>query len=193
LKLITFLKELGMSEITGIVKEIFEGQVASGRNAGDPFWSITLEESPDSKITCFAEEEKKGWIEGLEQNREYTFTVKVSKDEKYINIAGQTVPCVDQGGDMRDDTGEYADEDEVPDHVKASCPIEMNPPKKKPVPIATRRKPPVTTSTAGSERVFKNRISALNAAIEYITATDPTVPESDLMECADRFYKWISE
>ncbi len=172
-----------MSEINGIVKEIFKGQVASGRNAGDPFWAITLDN--DTKITCFSDEEEKGWIEGLEQNREYTFTVKVSKDEKYINIAGQTVPCVqqgDQGGDMRD---------EDPTDPKQD-PFEKTP--SKPVKIAQRRKPPVTTSTAGSERVYKNRISALNAAIEYIIGSQAgTATDDELMEYANRFYAWISE
>jgi len=89
-KLIDFLRRLGMSTITGKVKEIFCGEVASGRNAGDPFWSITLED--DTKITCFKQEQEKGWIESLEEDVEYTFTVKVSGD--YINVAGKTVPCM---------------------------------------------------------------------------------------------------
>lgn len=167
-----------MSEITGRVKEIFQGEVASGRNQGDPFWSITLEENPDAKITCFAEEEKKGWIEGLEQNREYTFTVKVSKDEKYKNIAGQTVPCEDINPD-----GRLSDES-----IRDESPTEKP---KTPVKIATKRKPPVTTSTAGTERVFKNRISALQAAVTYASATVGTV--DDIMENAEKFYTWISE
>lgn len=175
-----------MSEITGKVKEIFEGQVASGRNQGEPFWSITLEESPDDKLTCFSDGEKKGWIEGLEQDQSYTFIVKVSG--KYINIVGQTVPCEDVGGDMREEVeeeGKLRDED-----------IRDESPTKKPrklVKVAHKRKPPVVTSNVGGERVFKNRISALQAGVTYICATDPTVPEEELMECVERFYKWISQ
>lgn len=188
MKLIEFLRRLGMSELQGKVKEIFKGQIASGRNAGDPFWSITLmgsspNNADETKITCFGKEEEQGWIEGLQQNKEYTFTVKVSGD--YINIAGQTVPCEDVGGDMREEEPpEYGGEDEMKENpVKA---------KKNPVKVTQRRKPPVTTSTAGSERVFKNKISALSNAVEYICATDPTVKEEELMECADRFFAWIS-
>ena len=175
-----------MSELQGKVKEIFKGQIASGRNAGESFWSITLDDADETKITCFSKEEEKGWIEGLQQNQEYTFTVKVSGD--YINIAGQTVPCidqgVDQGGDMR--------EEEVDPLVEMTKIPRGETPKGKPVKVAERRKPPVTTSTAGSERVYKNKISALSLAVEYICATDPTVKETELMECADRFYAWIS-
>lgn len=162
-----------MSEITGHAKEIFEGQVASGRNAGEPFWSITLEETPDEKITCFADEEKKGWIEGLEQGVEYTFVVKVSG--KYINIAGQTVPCIDQkrGREL---------------YSNGSPPVDTP---RKPVKVAQRRKPPVTTSTAGSERVFKNRISALQAAVTFGTTAMSTL--DDVLENAEKFYQWISE
>lgn len=166
-----------MSEITGKVKEIFKGQVASGRNAGESFWSITLADAEETKITCFSDEEEKGWIEGLKQGVEYTFVVKVSKDEKYINIAGQTVPCVqqgvaqgaDQGGDMREEVKE----------------------EKKPVKVAQRRKPPVATSSAGTERVFKNRISALQASVTFASAMAGTV--DDVMENAEKFYEWISE
>ncbi len=171
-----------MSEISGVIKEIFQGEVASGRNQGEPFWSITLEESPDEKLTCFSDGEKKGWIEGLEQDQSYTFVVKVSG--KYINIVGQTVPCEDVGGDMREEDPHEFEQEKGTVETK---------PKGKPVKVAHKRKPPVTTSTAGSERVFKNKISALQAGVTYICATDPTVPEEELMECVERFYKWISE
>lgn len=178
-----FKKHFGgliMSELRGKVKEIFKGQIASGRNQGESFWSITLDDAEETKITCFSKEEEQGWIEGLQQNKEYTFTVKVSGD--YINIAGQTVPCIQQGVDQGvDQGGDMRDED-----------IRDESPTKKPVKVAQRRKPPVTTSTAGSERVYKNKISALSLAVEYICATDPTVKESELMECADRFLEWIS-
>jgi hypothetical protein len=183
MKLIEFLRRLGMSELQGKVKEIFKGQIASGRNAGESFWSITLDDADETKITCFSKEEEKGWIEGLQQNQEYTFTVKVSGD--YINIAGQTVPCIQQGGDQGGDMREEPLEGE--DDGKGSVHQET----KKPVKVAQRRKPPVTTSTAGSERVYKNKISALSLAVEYICATDPTVKETELMECADRFLTWI--
>lgn len=163
-----------MSEITGKVIEIFQGEVASGRNVGEPFWSITLKENPDEKLTCFADGEKKGWIEGLEQDKDYTFVVKASG--KYINIVGQTVPCEDVGGDMREETEG-----------------EEKPVKKKLVKVVEKRKPPVTTSTASSERVFKNRISALQAGVTYICATDPTVSEKELMAQVERFLAWLNK
>jgi len=175
MKLIEFIRSLGMSEITGKVIEIFQGEIASGRNRGEPFWSITLKEQPDEKLTCFSDGEKKGWIEGLEQDKDYTFVVKASG--KYINIVGQTVPCEDVGGDMREETGEEGEK----------------PVKKKLVKVATKRKPPVVTSTMNEERKYKNRISALSSAVEYICATDPTVKEEELMECADRFLEWLNK
>ena len=171
-----------MSEIQGTVKEIFQGKVASGYNAGDAFYSITLEENPDEKLTIFEEDERKGWIDGVEQGKEYTFTV--TKKGKYINITGKTIPCIggdegagqvtDRSGDMREDS-----------------PQEQ--PHGKPVKVTSKpRKKVAVTSTAGDERVFKNKISALSLAVEYICATDPTVKETELMECAERFYTWIS-
>jgi len=172
MKLIDVIGVLGMSELQGTVKEIFQGKVASGYNAGDAFYSITLEENPDEKLTIFEEDERKGWIEGVEQGKEYTFTV--TKKGQYINITGQTVPCiqqgVDQGGDMRE-----------PEEEKPRVKVTGKP-----------RKKVAVTSTASDERVFKNRISALSLAVEYICATDPTVKETELMDCADRFYEWIS-
>lgn len=162
-KLIDFLRSLGMSELTGKVKEIFEGKVASGRSAGDPFWTITLED--DSKLTCFFEGQKQGWIDGLEADKEYTFIVKVSGD--YINIAGQTAPCIDQSAEEKPS---------------------------KPIKVVAQRKPPVVTSTIGGERVAKNAISALQASVTFIAgALGGTATKKDVMEQADEFFKWIND
>ena len=176
-----FKKHFGgliMSEITGKVKEIFQGEVGSGRNQGDAFYSITLEENPDEKLTIFEEDVDKGWIEGLEQGKLYIFTVKktVSKasGKEYINIVGQTVPCEDVGGDMRE-------------------PVEEEKPKKL-VKVAIKRKPPVVTSNVGGERVFKNKISALQAAVNYVGTTyGGTATDKMLEEYAEKFFKWINE
>lgn len=159
-----------MSLVQGKVKEIFQGEIASGRNQGDPFWSITLEESPDDKLTTFKEE----FIEGLEQGKEYTFTVE--QKGKYINIVGETVPCEDVGGDTRDET-----EEENP-IVK---------PKPHLVKVKTKRKPPVVTSTVSDERYFKNRISALSASVDFLS--DGTASPKEILNLADTFAEWINE
>lgn len=167
-----------MSEITGKVKEIFQGEVASGRNAGDDFYSITLEENPDEKLTIFEEDANKGWIDDLEAGKDYTFTVKkttTKAGKDYINIVGQTVPCIqqgeDQGGDMREEEGE--EEKPKGKLVKISKKARVKP-----------------TSTAGDERVFKNRISALSAAVEHLSGTTSS---KEVLTLAGEFYNWINE
>jgi hypothetical protein len=86
MKLIEFIRSLGMSQITGRIKEIFQGEVASGRSKGNPFWSITLED--DTKLTTFTED----FVSNLSQGNEYTFTVEAKGN--YINMTGKSVPVL---------------------------------------------------------------------------------------------------
>ena len=75
-----------MAQITGYVKEIYEGTTKTGRSAGEPFWSITLD--TDAKLTAF----NLDFIRDVEEGKEYTFTIEASG--KYVNITAPTVPCI---------------------------------------------------------------------------------------------------
>jgi len=73
-------------QISGYVKEIYEGTTKTGRSAGKPFWSITLD--TDAKLTCFNAEFMSDVVEG----KEYTFTYEKSGD--YINLTAPSVPVI---------------------------------------------------------------------------------------------------
>ena len=81
-------------QITGYVKEIFQGTVKTGRSAGKPFWSITLD--TDVKLSTFNAEFMQGVVEGLES----TFTYE--SDGKYANLTAPSVPVIRTDADSVD-------------------------------------------------------------------------------------------
>lgn len=81
-----------MSQVTGIVKEVYrDGIVKTGRSAGKAWWAITLD--TDAKLTAFDIE----FVKDVEVGKEYTFTIEASG--QYVNITAPSVPCIQQDGD----------------------------------------------------------------------------------------------
>jgi hypothetical protein len=150
-----------MSIITGKIQEIYQGTVKSGRSQGSPFWTITLDSG--NKLSTFTPEH----VTTLVKGGEYTFDIEKKGD--YINIMDVPAPCIQRGVDT------------IPDEDPAETTHLREP---------TRVSPdlPNVTSSEGSERTYKNRISALQAAV---THAGGIATADDIIVMAIRFEGYI--
>ena len=141
--------------ITGIIQEVQEGVVKSGRSAGQPYWTITLRDG--GRITCFDGD----FVQELDSGKEYEITYDLSKDQRYMNLAGKPVPV-----------WRPSEETEV---------------------TATTTEKDSKAQYWDNERACKNRISALQAGVNYIVGTMAgTHSDADLWKTIKRFEEYIN-
>ena len=160
-----------MPALTSIVTEIYQGTIKSGRSKGAPFWSITLDEG--QKLSTFEEE----YVRDVKKGKQYTFDYKT--DGQYCNLTGAPTPVIQTDSDLTDPVVSPFTKDTLPQTQGID-------------PLADKRILSNVTSSEGSERTYKNRISALQAAVNYVTATmGGTSAEKDVVDTAIRFEGYI--
>lgn len=102
------------------------------------------------------------YVQGLEQGKEYTFTTEVKGE--YENISGVPVPVI-----------------QIKEELEKTYDM-----------VAESQTLPNVTSSPESERTYKNRISALQAAVTYVCAMlGGTAGEKDVVEKAKEFEGYI--
>ena len=157
-----------MSQISGIVKEIFEGTIKKGRSAGQPFWSITLD--TDNKLSTFKSE----FIQGVEVGKEYTFTVEASGD--YVNLTAPTVPCI-----QNDTESIHADTETIAPEA-TTAPLTHELPKRN----------TGTLGTASNKDEAIRKAVALKASVEYVASVlGGTGTTKDVVAYAKEFEEYL--
>ena len=163
-------------QISGYVKEIYEGTTKTGRSAGKPFWSITLD--TDAKLTCF----NLDFIKDVEEGKEYTFTYEKSGD--YINLTAPSVPVVQQQTEsqpLKYVGSSYIEETTSPDSTTVPLvdePVEM---------------PPRVFGTASNKDEAIRKAVALKAAVEYVASVlGGTGTTKDVISYAREFEAYLA-
>ena len=72
-------------KITGLVTEIYEGEIQKGKSKGQPFFTITLDN--DDKLYLYTKENYDR-IENVEEGKTYEFTCE--RFRNYLNITGDS-------------------------------------------------------------------------------------------------------
>jgi len=153
-------------QISGYVKEIYEGTTKTGRSAGKPFWSITLD--TDAKLTCFNAEFMSDVIEG----KEYTFTYEKSGD--YINLTAPSVPVISV------DSGSAETETTSPDSTTAPLVDEL-----------PKRNTGIPSFQASKDEAIRKAV-ALKAAVEYVASVlGGTGTVKDVISYAREFEEYL--
>ena len=152
-----------MSLISGIVHQITDGTVRTGRSMGKAYKNIIL--TTGNKLTAF----DVSFVADVEVGKEYTFPIEQSGT--YINIVGAVTPVIQQ--------------------EEAVFPVAMSPvvtPAEEVLPKA---------HTPADERGFKNRISALASAVEFLVGAvggqkDGGFSVGNVIQTAEEFLKFIN-
>ena len=71
---------------TGLVTEIYEGEIQKGKSKGKPFFTISLDN--DDKLYLYTKENY-SWIENVEEGKTYEF--EVTKLKTYLTVSGLAV------------------------------------------------------------------------------------------------------
>jgi len=151
-------------QISGYVKEIYEGTTKTGRSAGKPFWSITLD--ADQKLTCF----NLDFIKDVEEGKEYTFTFEKSGD--YINLTAPSVPVIHTDSETTS-----------PDSTTAPQTNEL--PQEK---VQTWK---VRESASNKDEAIRKAV-ALKAAVEYVASVlGGTGTTEDVISYAREFEEYL--
>jgi len=159
-------------QISGYVKEIYEGTTKTGRSAGKPFWSITLD--ADQKLTCF----NLDFIRDVVEGKEYTFTYEKNGD--YINLTAPSVPVISV------DSGSADTETTSPDSTTGSEALTA-PPVDKPAEM-----PPRVFGTASNKDEAIRKAVALKAAVEWAVAVlGGTGNAEDVISYAREFEEYL--
>ena len=154
-------------QISGYVKEIYEGTTKTGRSAGKLFWSITLD--ADQKLTCF----NLDFIKDVEEGKEYTFTYE--SDGKYANLSALSVPVIRTDSETTSPDSTTGSEALTAPSVDE--PVEM---------------PPRVFGTASNKDEAIRKAVALKAAVEWAVAVlGGTGNAEDVISYAREFEEYL--
>jgi len=155
-----------MSKVSHVVKEIIPGTVKSGYHAGKPYWTIIT--TTGNRLTCFEEP----YMRGVEPGKEYEFMIEASQDGKYVNLVGESVEV-------------WRPSEETQIKARGSDASARN--------TASNIEQPEEMNYGEKERMYKNRISALQAAVNYIVGCMAgTHSDEDLIDTTKRFEEYIN-
>ena len=161
-----------MSQITGYVKEIYEGTTKTGRSAGKPFWSITLD--TDVKLSTFNAEHMTGVVEG----KEYTFTYET--DGKYANLSAPSIPVIHTDSETMS-----------PDSTTTPQTDDHTDPKVSPFEKPTKMYPEIRGTASNKDEAIRKAV-ALKAAVEWaIAVLGGTGTTEDIISYAREFEGYL--
>ena len=162
-----------MAQITGYVKEIYEGTTKTGRSAGKPFWSITLD--TDVKLSTFNAD----FMTGVTEGREYTFTYE--SDGKYANLTAPSVPVI------QTDSETTSPDSTTGSEALTAPPVDEPPPPKASTPAIKG----IPSFGAGKDEAIRKAV-ALKAAVEWAVAVlGGTGNTKDIISYAREFEEYL--
>lgn len=159
-----------MSLVSGIVHQIDDGTVRTGRSIGKPYKNIIL--TTGNKLSAF----DLSFVAGVEVGKEYTFPIETSG--QYVNIVGEVVPVIQteevgRGGDI------------LAKHAEAFL---------KPVYEHVEKNIPKIHPTVDKDTAIRKAV-ALKASVEFIVGQSMKIGENfsvgNVIETAKKFEEYL--